>query len=109
MAAALPPMSCTHFKALSGSGNLKGFAEIEIKTSFGPLIIRDVRLIQQPGQRAFVAPPQKEWTKSDGTKQYTELIGLPREWKDRILELVLPHYEPKEESSNPEDTGDIPF
>ena len=41
-------------RPLKGAGNLKAFAVVEI----GPWIIRGFRVVQQPGQRPYVALPQ---------------------------------------------------
>jgi DNA-binding cell septation regulator SpoVG len=41
---------------LQGNRNLKGFATVES----GPWTIRDCRVIQQPGQHAYVTLPQHE-------------------------------------------------
>ena len=85
----LPPIKCLNFKVLD-KGSLRGFFDVEVATSFGPLVIRDCRLIQQDGRKAFISTPQKEYTGNDGTKKWSTLVELPKEWKDEILKKALP-------------------
>jgi hypothetical protein len=66
-------------------GNLRGFVDIRI----GELTIKDLRIIQQPGQRAWVSPPQKEWVKPDGTRGYVPLVEFSPVLKAMIESMVL--------------------
>jgi hypothetical protein len=81
-------MKCNSFKPFTGTGSLKGFAEIEVTTAFGPLLFRDVKLVQQEGQNAFIAPPQKEYQNREGKKVYTALVEFPKEWRDHMCIIV---------------------
>ena len=45
-------------RRLSDAGNLKGFAVVEV----GPWVIRGCRIVQQAGQRVYVALPQERST-----------------------------------------------
>lgn len=73
-----------------GSGSLRAFASIQV----GPLIIHDCRLIRQDGQRAWVSPPQTQWTPREGEKpRYKALVEWPDHWKDAITEAVSEAYE----------------
>lgn len=67
------------------NGNLKAFVSIRI----GPLLMHDWRVIQQPNQRAYVSPPQAEFTGADGRKRFKPLLECPPEWKDEIQIAVL--------------------
>jgi hypothetical protein len=87
--AQLPPIKCNNFKPFTGTGSLKGFAEIEVTTAFGPLLFRDVKLVQQDGKDAFIAPPQKEYQNREGKKVYTALVEFPKEWRDHICNIVM--------------------
>jgi DNA-binding cell septation regulator SpoVG len=67
---------------LPGEGNLKGFAVVEI----GPWTIRGCRIIQQPGQRAYVALPQEK--AADG-RFFPILQTADLNLKDAIQAAVL--------------------
>ena len=66
-------------------GNLKGFADIRV----GELVIRDLRIIQQPNQRAWVSPPQHEWIKPDGTRGYAPIVEFSPGLKLVVESLVI--------------------
>ena len=50
---------------LDGAGNLKAFASVNIG---GKLTIHSLRIVQQPGQKAWVALPQREWRDGAGNR-----------------------------------------
>jgi len=75
-------------KPLSSSGNLRGFASIRM----GGVTIHDCRVIQQPGQRAWVSMPQREYTK-DGQKKYTAVVELSDGLKQQVSAAVLTAWE----------------
>ena len=75
-------------------GNLRAFASIKI----GPLVIHDFRIIQQSGQRAYVAAPQIEYEQF-GKRKFKPLLGYPDEWRDAINSAVLAAWE-KEQSDD---------
>lgn len=92
--AALPPIKVINYRPFikngsASSSSLKGFFEVEILTSSGPITFRDFRFIRQDGQTGFITPPQKDYTNKDGEKKYTTLIDLPKSWKDDILAKLL--------------------
>ncbi len=43
-------------RPIAGEGNLRAFAAVQI----GPITVNSVRVIQQPGQAAYVAGPQEK-------------------------------------------------
>lgn len=67
---------------MENSGNLRGFFEVEIKGT----IIRECRIIQQEGQRAYIAGPQLHL----GTGKWVTLVSFSPELRDQIQDLVLP-------------------
>ena len=77
-------------RKLDGSGNLKAFASVNIG---GKITIHSCRIIQQPGQKAWVALPQREWTTQQGEKRFAPLIELPDKVKTAIQEAVLNTWE----------------
>lgn len=76
--------------ALAGAGNLKGFAVVEV----GPFTIHGCRIIQQPGQRPYVALPQEKT--SDG-RYFPVVQTQDRSLKDALQTAVLSAWEGREE------------
>ena len=66
-------------------GNLRGFADIR----GGDLVIKDLRIIQQPNQRAWVSAPQREWLTPDGQRHYAPLVEFGPALKVVIESAVL--------------------
>ena len=69
-------------------GNLRAYATIQI----GPLVVYRVKLIKQPGQKAYVAPPQFEYF-ANGRVNFTPVLKWPDEWKQPIFDAVWEAYE----------------
>ena len=69
-------------------GNLRAYVTLLI----GPLTIYRVKLIKQPGQKAYVSPPQFEYF-ANGRVNYTPVVKWPEEWKEPIFEAVWTAYE----------------
>lgn len=67
-------------------GNLKAFAEIQLGET---LIISGCRIIQQPGQRAYVAFPQNE---ANG-KFYPVVTAVDKRFKEALEQKVLAAWE----------------
>ena len=65
-------------------GNLRGLFTVQI----GPLEIRKIRLVQQPGQAPWVSPPQEAFERG-GRRQWTTLVVWPPEWGKAILDAAL--------------------
>ena len=76
-------------RPIQGKGNLLAFASIQIA---GKLILNDCRLIQQPGQKAWVSPPQNQYTDKEGKTKYTPLAEWPKEWNEAIEAAVSSAY-----------------
>jgi DNA-binding cell septation regulator SpoVG len=55
------------------AGNLKAFASVRIGPS---LVVHKCRVIQQPGQRAWVSMPQERWEGSDGKPHSMALVEV---------------------------------
>ena len=67
-------------------GNLKAFVSVHMGGKFR---IHSLRIVQQPGQAAWVALPQSEWTDREGKTRYSPIIELPDNVKEAISEVVL--------------------
>ena len=65
-------------------GNFKGFADVQV----GQIEIRGFRIIQQPGQSAWVSVPQSEYTK-DNEKRYHNIVVLSEDLKQRVDAEIL--------------------
>ena len=76
-------------RTLQNAGNLRAFVTLKI----GPLEIKDFRIVQQDGQRAYVSPPQAEYSR-DGKKQFNPLLKYPPEWKEQIETAVFAAWAP---------------
>ena len=69
-----------------GKGNLQAFASVDIA---GKMKIHSCRIIQQPGQAAWVSLPQSEWTDRDGNRKFFPVIEVSDNLKAAIQETVL--------------------
>lgn len=67
-------------------GNLKALADVKVGKS---LKIFGIRVIQQPNQRAYVSPPQRQWQDKDGKTRYAPMLELSGELKDEVEAAVL--------------------
>lgn len=66
-------------------GNLRAFANVVI----GGIKINSCRVVQQPGQQAWVSMPQREYVDKEGIKKYAPVVELPDELKQSVSALVL--------------------
>ena len=73
-------------KELTDSGNLKAFVTVSINDK---LKINGCRIIQQPGQAAWVSLPQNNWVDPKGNKKYFPVIELSEKVKNAIYDAIL--------------------
>jgi len=66
-------------------GTVKAFAKI----SLDGIIVHDFKVIQQAGQKAWVACPQTEWADKSGKKHYKPVIELPSTLKEQVQSAIL--------------------
>lgn len=83
-------VACTEIRPLDKGGNLKAYATITIGTG---LSIYGCRVIQQPGQQAWVSLPQ---TKS-GEKWYPVVKADDKRLQEVISQVVLEAWSAHEE------------
>lgn len=76
-------------KPLANCGNLKGFATVKIgqDPAAPTMIINGVRIVQQPGQQAWVSMPQ---TEKNG--KYFNVVWVTPDLKEAISSAVLGEY-----------------
>lgn len=71
-------------KPLENGGNLKAFASVRV----GAVVIHSVRIIQEPGKRAWCSMPQ-----SKSGERYFPIVEIESEGlRNRIREAVLEHW-----------------
>jgi DNA-binding cell septation regulator SpoVG len=77
-------------KPVTNAGNVRAFCAVNISNK---VRITDVRVIQSPGQRAWVSMPSKCWETKDGKRQFTAIVEiLDKDLKDQISHAVLTLY-----------------
>lgn len=75
-------VTCLQIRPVKTPGNLRAFADVQI----GPLVVTGCRVVQQPGQAAWVSMPQAQ--ADDGRFSpclRTDDDDLRRNVKDRVL------------------------
>ena len=82
-------------KPLLNGGNLRAFVKLQI----GETIFHDFRIIQQPGQRAWVSAPQAMWIDKDSHTRYKTLIEFPHRLKSIISEAVLSAWQQQQQEA----------
>jgi DNA-binding cell septation regulator SpoVG len=90
------PVEVLEVRRLSGDGNLRAFAKVRI----GCLVIHGCRVIQQPGQRAWVALPQvPARAKADGSGAgwYPVVEVTNRSVMDQVRDAVLAAWDEQSE------------
>lgn len=76
---------------------LRAFCDIELNG----IIVRDLRVIKDPGKRDWIASPQASWKdKTTGTIKYKTLITFPDEMKGELDLLILSAYHREMEKRN---------
>lgn len=70
-------------------GNLKALASVRL----GDIVIHDFRVVQQPGQRAWVGEPAASWETETGGRAYRLVVELPKPLRKEIERAVLDAWE----------------
>jgi len=79
---------------------LKAFVDIE----FNGLVIRDFRIIQQPGQKAYIVSPQTTWKGPQGKSNFKSIISMPNDIKWQVESAILTEFQKAKEGSNEKNT-----
>jgi DNA-binding cell septation regulator SpoVG len=66
-------------------GNVKAFVSVRV----GALTIHDVKVVQQAGQKPWVAMPSREWSDDDGKRRFSPLVELGPSLKACVEVAVL--------------------
>jgi DNA-binding cell septation regulator SpoVG len=67
-------------------GTVRAITDVGLGLS---LTLREFKVIQQPGQRAWVSPPSQEWQGTDGKRRFTPLIELTGSLRKRVEQAIL--------------------
>lgn len=76
---------------------LKAFADIQLSNGW---IIKDFRVIQQPGQKAYVVAPQASWKNRQGGINFKTLVTIPDNSKWQLESAVLAAYQKEKEQES---------
>lgn len=71
---------------VNGGGNLRAFVDIRLTDG---TVIRGLRIVQQPGQKAWVSPPQRDWKDDEGKRKWAPVVEFPPGLKEAITTAVL--------------------
>jgi DNA-binding cell septation regulator SpoVG len=71
---------------VANAGTIRAFVAVEVGRS---LTVKDLKVIQQPGQRPWVAMPSREYVGADGKRRYAPVIEVRDELKAAIESAVL--------------------
>jgi len=86
----LPKIKILNLRTVEGLGNIKAFADIEYQS----LIIRDIKVIQQDGQKPYIRFPEVVFIGNDGKKHYKHILIIKNEKLKKNLNktLLLAYY-----------------
>jgi len=85
-------MMIENMQPFSYRGNLRAIFDVRISTAGGDWVIRDCRIIQQPGQRPWFSLPVISWEDETGQICHKTILALPAGIKRRISEAALSAY-----------------
>lgn len=77
------------FSRTTSDGTVKATCSLRI----GGVTIKEAKIVQQSGQTAWLALPQRQWTGSDGQSRYKSLVELSAPLKERVSEVALKAWE----------------
>jgi hypothetical protein len=78
----------TELKTVNG-GNVKAYVSVRV----GDWEIHNFRIIQKPGQVAWIQAPETTWKGQNGKIYYRQLLTLPAEMMQRITVRILSRWE----------------
>jgi hypothetical protein len=78
-------------KPLEKPGNLKAFVSVQVHG----ITIRDCRIVQQPGQQAWLSPPQQSYEVA-GERKWKAIVEFPKELRKEIEAVVLEAWQGKD-------------
>lgn len=76
-------------RLLNKEGNVRAFLTIRL----GGVTIKDCKVVQQPGQRAWAAMPDRQYLDASGSKRWTPVVELTPELRRRVCDFVAEYWE----------------
>lgn len=86
------PIAVLDIRPMQGAGNIRACLSIRI----GAVTIHGCKIVQQPGQRAWLAMPERQWQDAGGKKHYSPTVELSSDLKKRVNEIVLAAWEARD-------------
>ena len=100
------PIELLDIRLLNRESNVRAFLTIRI----GGVTIKDCKVVQQPGQRAWASMPDRQYLDSSGSKRWTPIVELSPELRSRVNAVVAEHWSSNYPESGVQKTGnDLPF
>ena len=91
----------TMMRVIAIRGVNKGTVRTVVDVGLGAsLIIKEFKVIQQPGQKAWVSPPSREWQGTGGKRHFAPLVELMGSLKPRGEQAILGAWAAEEESAH---------
>jgi DNA-binding cell septation regulator SpoVG len=75
-------------RRVDNGGNVRAYVSLRIGVT-----IHGAKIVQQTGQRAWLAMPDRQWTAADGKVRYTAVVELTSSLKQRGSDAVLAGWE----------------
>jgi DNA-binding cell septation regulator SpoVG len=83
------PIQVLDVRSVANAGNVCAFVSLRL----GGVTVHGAKIVQQAGQRAWVAMPDRQWTAPDGKVRYTAVVELTPLLKQRVSDAVLSGWE----------------
>jgi hypothetical protein len=83
------PIEILDLRRVENAGNVRTFVSLRI----GGVTLRGCKIVQQPGQRPWLAMPDRQWTAADGKVKYSAIVELTATLKQRVGEVALAAWE----------------
>jgi hypothetical protein len=84
------PIEVIDVRPAQNAGNVRAYLSLRI----GGITIHGAKIVQQNGQKAWLAMPDRQWQGSDGKTHYTAIVERTPSLKERVSNAVLPGWEP---------------
>jgi len=81
-----------NLRKVDNKGNLRALCDVLLSLLEGDVVIRDCRIIQQLGQRAWLSMPVVSWQDEQGVLRYKTMIELPHLLKQEVSKAALEAY-----------------
>lgn len=82
------PIELLDIRLSKKEGNVRAFLTIRI----GGVTIKDCKVVQQPGQRAWASMPDRQYLDSSGSKRWTPIVELSAELRRRVCDYVAEYW-----------------